>query len=70
LSLRGTNEISGRYLRAEILSVFFENFLDDREPGKLRGNIIFFSFGAREPKLGPNKIKTREKGQQKKLAEI
>jgi len=42
LSLRGTNEISGRYLQVEFLSLFFETFFGDRKTHKLRGNIIFF----------------------------
>ena len=70
LSVRGTNQISGRYLRAEFLSWFFENFIEDRKTDELRGNIIFISIGAREQKLWPNKLKTGDggqSGQQKKF---
>jgi len=42
LSLRGTNEILGRYLRAEFMFLFFETFFEDRKIDKLCRNIIFF----------------------------
>jgi len=70
LSLWGTNEISGRYLRAEFLSSFFEFFFEDRKTNKLHGNIILFSIGAQEQNLCPNKLKTRKRGQKKKFAKI
>jgi len=60
LSLQGTNGISGRYLRSQFLSEFFETFFEDRKIDKLHGNIIYFPIGAWEQKLYPNKFKTRE----------
>jgi len=42
LSLRRTNGISGRYLRADFLSWFFETFLEDRKTDYLYGNVNFF----------------------------
>jgi len=51
LFLQGTNELLGRYLWAEFLSLFFETFFEDRKIDKLRENIIVFSIGAWEQKL-------------------
>jgi len=65
LSIRGTNGISGRYLQAEFLLRFFEKKFEERKIDKLSGNIIYFSIGAQEQKLCPNKLKTGERGQQK-----
>jgi len=59
----GTNVILGKYLQADILSQFFEIFLEDRKIDYLRGNINLFSISAREQKLCPNKLKTSNMGQ-------
>jgi len=70
LSLWGTDEISGRYLRAEFLYWFFETFFEDRRIDKLCGNIIFFSIVAQEQKLCSNKVKLGERGSKKQFAKI
>jgi len=57
----------GRYLRAEFLARFFEFLFENRKTDKFCGNIIIFSIGAQEQKLCPNKLKTRERGQQKQF---
>ncbi len=54
---------SGKYLRAEIYSFFFETFFEDRKIHYLRGNIIFISIGAYELKLCPNDLKPEDAGQ-------
>jgi len=67
LSLQGTNGISGKYLRSQFLSWFFETFFEDRKIDYLCGDIIFFPIDAWEQKLCPNKLKARENRQQKKI---
>jgi len=67
LSLRGTNGISGKYLRACFLSWFFEFFLEDRKTDYIHGIIIYFSIGTQEQKLCPNKLKIGDRGLQKKF---
>jgi len=65
LCLWRTNEISGKYLRAEFLSYFFKFYFEDGKNDKLHGNIYFFnSFGARKQKLCP---KQGERGSKKNL---
>jgi len=51
------------------LSRFFETSFEDRKIDKPYGNNNF-SISTREQKLCPNKLKTWEKGQQKKFAKI
>jgi len=43
---------------------------EDRKTNYLHGNIILFAIGAWEQKLSPNKLKTREGGQQKKFENL
>jgi len=42
--------------------MIFWNFLEDRKMDYLHGNHIYFSIGAWEQKLCPNKFKTRDRG--------
>jgi len=70
LSLWGTNEISGRYLWAEILSLFVETFLEDRKTDKLRGNIIFFHSVPGNKSYAQISSKQGRRGSKKKFAEI
>jgi len=65
LSVWGTNGNLGMYLRADFLKLF----LNIEKMISFVG-INIFSIGAREQKLCPNKFKTREKRQQKKIAKI
>jgi len=48
------------------LLLIFLNFFEDRKIDKLHGSIVFFSIGAPERKLYPNKFKTRGEGATKK----
>jgi len=66
-SLRGTNGISGTYLRDDFLSWFLETFLEDRKIDYLHGNINFFQLVPRNKNYAQIRSKEERRGNKKKF---
>jgi len=66
LSIRGTNEFRPCTYGLNFCYDFLKLFLKIKKLISFMG-IQFFSIGAQEQKLCPNKLKTKERGQQKNI---